>query len=329
MRRLGIELTPEHPTEEVVETAQAAEAAGFDTAFVSSHHFNRDPFVVADRIGRATDLDVGPGVVNPYETHPVSLATRMGTLDETTDGRAVFGIGAGDRSALSNLGYEHDRPLRRVLETFKTAQRLWAGESVDHDGTFTARSAELNFDVGEIPVYVGAQGPHMTRMAAKHADGVLLNASHPRDFEWAADRVEEGLEERPESRGEFDFAAFASVSVAEDEAAARAAARPPVAFIAAGAAAPVLDRHDVDHEAASTVGEHLSNGSFDAAFDAVTERMLDVFCIAGTPKQVGDRVEAVVTYADSFVAGSPLGPDRTAAPTLLAGALGRTSGRDR
>ncbi|WP_257299860.1 5,10-methylenetetrahydromethanopterin reductase [Haloarchaeobius sp. FL176] len=329
MRRLGIELTPEHPTAEVVETAQAAEDAGFDTAFVSSHHFNRDPFVVADRIGQATNLDVGPGVVNPYETHPVSLATRVGTLDETTDGRAVFGIGAGDRSALSNLGYEHDRPLRRVLETFKVAQRLWAGESVDHDGTFTARSAELNFDVGEIPVYVGAQGPHMTRMAAKHADGVLLNASHPRDFEWAADRVAEGLEERPDSRGEFDFAAFASVSVAEDEAAARAAARPPVAFIAAGAAPPVLDRHDVDHEAASTVGEHLSNGSFDAAFEAVTERMLDVFCIAGTPEQVGERVKAVLTHADSFVAGSPLGPDRTVAPRLLAGALGRANGRDR
>ncbi|MFC4406508.1 5,10-methylenetetrahydromethanopterin reductase [Haloarchaeobius iranensis] len=329
MRRLGIELTPEHPTAEIVETARAAEEAGFDTAFVSSHHFNRDPFVVADRIGQATGLDVGPGVVNPYETHSVSLATRAGTLDETTDGRAVFGVGAGDRSALSNLGYEHERPLRRVLETFKVAQRLWAGESVDHDGTFTARNAELNFDVGEIPVYVGAQGPHMTRMAAKHADGVLLNASHPRDFEWAADRVAEGLEERPDSRGEFDFAAFASVSVAEDEAAARAAARPPVAFIAAGTAPPVLDRHDVDHEAASTVGEHLSDGSFDAAFEAVTERMLDVFCIAGTPEQVGERIEAVSTYADSFVAGSPLGPDRTAAPTLLAEALGRTTGRDR
>jgi 5,10-methylenetetrahydromethanopterin reductase len=169
----------------------------------------------------------------------------------------------------------------------------------------------------------------MIRMAAKHADGVLLNASHPRDFEWAADRVAEGLAKRPDSRGEFDFAAFASVSVAAEAAAARAAARPPVAFIAAGAAEPVLDRHGVDHEAAATVGEHLSAGAFDAAFDAVTERMLDAFCIAGTPEQVGERVDEVLTYADSFVAGSPLGPDRSAAPTLLAGALGRAHGRDR
>ncbi|WP_435361041.1 5,10-methylenetetrahydromethanopterin reductase [Haloarchaeobius sp. DFWS5] len=321
--RLGIELTPEHPMDELVATARAAEDAGFDTVFASSHHFNRDPFVVCDRIARETALDVGPGVVNPYETHPVSLASRMGTLDETTDGRAVFGIGAGDRSALSNLGYDHDRPLRRVLETFKVAEQLWAGERVDHDGTFRAQAAELNFDVGEIPVYVGAQGPHMIRMAAKHADGVLLNGAHPRDFAWAANRVAEGLDERPDSRGEFDFAAFASVSVAEDEGAARAAARPPVAFIAAGAADPVLDRHDIDHGAARAVGDALADGDFDSAFGAVTERMLDAFCIAGTPGQVGEQVAAVLEYADSFVAGTPLGPEPTRAPALIAEAIGR------
>ncbi|WP_435344623.1 5,10-methylenetetrahydromethanopterin reductase [Haloarchaeobius sp. HRN-SO-5] len=323
MRRFGVELTPEHPVTELVETARAAEDAGFDTAFVSSHHFNRDPFVVCDRIARETDLDVGPGVVNPYETHPVSLASRVGTLDETTDGRAVFGVGAGDRSALSNLGYEHDRPLRRVLETFQVARRLWAGERVDHEGTFTARSAELNFPVGEVPVYVGAQGPHMIRMAAKHADGVLLNASHPRDFEWAAGRVREGLDERPAERGEFDVAAFASVSVAEDADAARAAARPPVAFIAAGAADPVLARHDVDPDAAAAVGAALGEGDFDSAFDGVTDAMLDAFCIAGTPSEVAERVETVLSYADSFVAGTPLGPDPVSAPGLLAAALGR------
>ncbi|WP_435334881.1 5,10-methylenetetrahydromethanopterin reductase [Haloarchaeobius sp. TZWWS8] len=321
MDRLGIELTPEHPLDELLETARVADDAGFDTLFASSHHFNRDPFLVCDRIARETTLDVGPGVVNPYETHPVSLASRMATLSETTDGRAVFGIGAGDRSALSNLGFEHDRPLRRVLETFKVAQQLWAGERVDHDGTFEATAAELNFDVGHIPVYVGAQGPHMIRMAAKHADGVLLNGSHPRDFEWAADRVDEGLDQRPDGRGEFDFAAFASVSVAEDESAAREAARPPVAFIAAGAADPVLDRHDIDHDAAQTVGEALSAGDFETAFGAVTPAMLDAFCIAGTPEQVGERVAAVMEYADSFVAGTPLGPEPTTAPRLVAEAV--------
>ncbi|KYH27549.1 5,10-methylenetetrahydromethanopterin reductase [Halalkalicoccus paucihalophilus] len=320
----GIEITPEHPVERVGEFGALAEDAGFTTAFASCHYNNRDPFAALSEIARRTDsIELGPGVVNPYEIHPVTLASRVATLDETSDGRAVFGIGAGDASTLSNLGHERDRPLRRVLESFKIAQDLWAGERVTHEGTFTAVDAGLNYDVGEIPVYVGAQGPHMIRMSAKHADGVLLNAAHPDDFEWATEQVEIGLEDRSDSRGEFDFAAFASVSVAEDGDEAREAARPPVAFIAAGAAPPVLDRHDLDGELAEEIGERIGTGAFSEAFSLVSEEMIDAFCIAGTPETVERRVRAITRYADGFVAGSPLGPDIESAIALAGAAIDR------
>lgn len=340
----GVELTPEHPIERVAALGEAAEAAGFDTAFASSHYNNRDPFLALDRIATRTDsIRLGPGVANPYETHPVTLASRVATLDEVSGGRAVFGIGAGDASTLSNLGYDRDRPLRRVLEAFTVARKLWAGERVSHEGTFTATDAGLNYEVrgasttrddgrepgsdaGDgVPVYVGAQGPHMIRMSAKHADGVLLNAAHPDDFAWAADRVEEGLSDRPGSRGEFDFAAFASLSVAEDGDAAREAARPPVAFIVSGAAPPVLDRHGIDAERARAIGDRIEAGEFSEAFEAVTPEMTEAFCVAGTPETVASRVGRILEYADSFVAGSPLGPDLEEAIGLAGAAIDRGS----
>ena len=322
----AIELTPEHPTERVAELAALAEDEGFDIAFASSHYFNRDPFVALSRMADATDeLRLGPGVVNPYESHPVKLAAQTATIDEVSDGRAVFGVGAGDRSSLANLGIERDSPLRRVLETFKLAQDLWDGETVTHEGTFTARDASLNIEPPseEIPTYVGAQGPHMLRMSAKHADGVLINAAHPRDLEWAAGEIEQGLEEREaqsaseraseersDSRdGEFESLAFASVSVAGDETEAREAARPPVAFIAGGAAEPVLERHDIDREAASAVSDSLEQGNLHEAFGHVTPAMIDAFCIAGTTETIADRFEAALEYVDGIVVGSPLGPD--------------------
>ncbi|QGN08245.1 5,10-methylenetetrahydromethanopterin reductase [Halorhabdus sp. CBA1104] len=320
----AIELTPEHPIEDVTRLAERAEATGFDTVFASNHYNNRDPFLTLSAIASATDrIDLGPGVVNPYETHPVRLASRMATLQEVSDGRGVFGIGAGDAATLSNLGVERESPLRRVLETFKVAQRLWAGETVDHDGLFEVSDASLNYEVDAIPVYVGAQGPHMLRMSGKHADGVLVNAAHPRDLSWSADRIAEGEADRPDDRGELDVAAYASVSVADDAQAAREAARPPVAFIAGSAAPPVLDRHDLDRERASAIGDSIQEGDFDTAFEAVTPAMIDAFTIAGTPETVADHLQAAGEYVDSVVVASPLGPDVETAIDLAADALDR------
>ncbi|WP_256686975.1 5,10-methylenetetrahydromethanopterin reductase [Halococcus qingdaonensis] len=306
----GIELTPERPTRRTVDLGERAAQAGFDTIFASHHYNNRDPFAALSLLAdRTDDVRLGPGVTNPYETHPVTLASRVATLDELSDGRAVFGVGPGDPSTLENLSLGERRGLRSVLESFKTAQELWAGERVDHDGTFGAHDAGLNYEVGEIPVYVGGEGPHMCRMAAKHADGLLFNGSHPDDVAWAADQVDQGLDERPDEYGEFDFTAYASVSIAEDGEAAREAARPPVAFIAAGAPPPVIERHGLDGERADAIGEAISAGEFDTAFERVSDAMIDAFCMAGTPETVEKRLSAVLEHADSIVIGSPLGPD--------------------
>jgi len=320
----AIELTPEHPMAQLTDFAVSAESEGFDAVFASHHYNNRDQFMALSSMAQATDeVLLGPGIANPYETHPVTLASRVATLSESSDGRALFGVGPGDKSTIRNLGFDHDDALRRVLETLKVAQRLWDGERVDHDGTFRADDAGLNYEVGGIPVYVGAQGPHMTKMAAKHADGVLYNGSHPKDLAWARDQVDSMLDDRV-AEGEFDLAAYASVSVAEDADTARAAARPPVAFVAAGSPPPVLGRHGIDQDVAGDIGDAISAGEFGEAFGLVTEPMLDAFCIAGTPEDVAERTEALREHADSVVFASPLGPDIEDAISLLGAATDRS-----
>lgn len=322
----GIELTPEHPIDRIGTLGAIAEAAGFDTVLASCHYNNRDPFLALARIALETDeIRIGPAAANPYESHPAVLASRMATLDEACGGRTVLGIGPGDRSTLATLGVDRDQPLQRVLESVDVARRLWAGEQVSHDGTFRVIDAGLNYEARAIPVYVGAQGPDMLRMAAKHTDGVLFNGAHPDDIAWANHRIQEGLADRPPEYGSFDFAAYASVSIADDEAAARDAARPPVAFITGGASPPVLDRHGIDRDQSDAIGEDIATGRFDSAFDRVTERMLEAFSISGTPSQVAADVEAVLGYADSFVVGAPLGPDLDQAIKLAGEAIDRAS----
>jgi len=323
--RRGVELTPERPVEELAGLAARAEGAGFDTVVASCHYNNRDPFVALAGMAAATDdVRLGPGVANPYETHPVKLAGQVATLAEVSGGRAIFGLGAGDRSTLANLGVDRERPLRRVLEAFRVARTLWGGGRVDHDGTFEAHDAGLNFEPpGDLPVYVGAQGPDMLRMAAKHGDGVLVNGAHPRDLAWASERIDEGLAARSPHHGAFETVAYASVSVAEDPEAARAAARRPVAFIAAGAPPPVHQRHGIDADRAAAIGDAIGAGEFGRADELVTDRMLEAFAVAGGVDDVAERVRELRPHVDGVVAAAPLGPNPERAVELAGEALRR------
>ncbi|ESS07028.1 MAG: flavin-dependent oxidoreductase [uncultured archaeon A07HB70] len=327
--RFGVELAPEHPVDRVVDLGVAAEAAGFEDVYLSVHYNNRDPFAALARLAERTDrVGIGPGVANPHDRHPLTLASQVATLDEASGGRARFGIGPGDPTTMQSLDAADDRGLRPVLETFKTLERLWAGERVDHDGAFTAVDAGLNYEPPQgasIPVHVGGEGPQMCRMAAKHADGLLFNGSHPDDLAWARTQVEDGLGERPDGRGPFALAAYASVSVADDDAAAREAARPPVAYITAGMAPPVLDRHGIDPDRADEIGDRLSVGAYSEAFDLVTSAMVDAFCMAGDVETVADRMDRVLDHADGIIVGSPLGPDVDTALDLASEAYSRAT----
>ncbi len=317
----GIELTPEHPITKLVSLSETAETAGFDTVFSSCHYNNRDPFIALDRIAAATSLYIGPGVSNPYLTHPIALASTLATLTEVTDGRVIFGLGAGDRSTLQTLGIDRESPLERVRETIEITREVLDGNTISHDGTFSSAEARLNYSVPyDLPIYVGAQGPQMLRMSAQYADGILVNASHERDFEWATNEIKQGLEHRDRSSAP-DIVAFTSVSIAPSSDAAIEAARPPVAFITGGAPDHVLDRHNIPHDKAHHVGKLIAESRFSDAFDAVTDDMLEAFSITGTPVTVADDLANIAQYVDSIVTAAPLGPDLKEAVPLLGDVL--------
>lgn len=322
--RFGVEVTPDRPISEAVALAKASEHAGIEAVFVSNHFDNRDPALILAQIATQTDsISLGPGVLNPYEAHPARLATHAATLDELSDGRAVLGVGAGDRSTLHALGIEHDRPARRVDETISVCRRLWGGERVDHEGTFSMRDGQLNYSAGEIPIYVGAQGPVMLRMGAAVADGLLVNAAHPRDYQWAREHITAGRERRAPELEPARIAAFASVSVAEDAERARAAARPPVAFITAGAPGETVDRHELDPDRVAQVQAAMAEGEHGRAYELVSPAMLDAFSVTGTPEDVEKRLAALLAEADAVVFGSPLGPDPLDAIEILGGVVDR------
>ncbi len=318
--RWGVELTPDAPVSAIGRLAADVEAVGLDAAFISNHYGNRDPIVALTRCAGETDrIRLGPGVVNPYETHPVRLASQLATLNELSDGRAVFGIGAGDRSTLRTMGIDRDRPLAVVRESIHVVRTLLAGERSNRSGTIETSAASLNYPTDPAPIYLGAQGPQMLAMGASVADGILFNGATLADYHEALPDIRRGIDQRPDDHGPVSVLGFASVSVDEDREEARFAARKPVAYIVAGAPDPIAERHDLDPDAVSAVRDALEANDRESAYDRVTESMIDAFCIAGTPDAVAARLETLTTVVDGIVAASPLGPDRPTAIDLLGG----------
>ncbi|WP_462315098.1 LLM class flavin-dependent oxidoreductase, partial [Methanobrevibacter sp.] len=157
-----------------------------------------------------------------------------------------------------------------------------------------------------IPVYMGAQGPKMLETAGEIADGVLINASNPKDYEAAMPMIKAGLEKA--GAKDFDVGAYTATSIGPDSDAAKNAAKIVVAFIAAGSPPPVIERHGLPDGFNAKMGEFLANGDFGGAIGAVTDEALDAFSVCGTPDEFIPKIEGLAEMGvTQYVAGSPVG----------------------
>ncbi|MDI6859057.1 MAG: 5,10-methylenetetrahydromethanopterin reductase [Methanocellales archaeon] len=311
----GIEFVPDMPLDDLVKHCILAEDHGFDAVWITDHYNNRNVYatlaLVAERTKR---VRLGPGVTNAYQVHPALTASAIATIDKISNGRAMLGIGAGDRTTLASLGIQMDKPVARLREAVEIIRRLLAGERLSFQGNFfKINGAKLSFKCPEIPIYIGAQGPLMLRTASAIGDGVLINASHPLDFKYAMPQVQKGSPKQG-----FDVAAYASFSVDLDEGRAKKAVVPVVAFIAAGAPAPVLERHGIDSTDVAAIKSAFAKGDFKTAFGSVTDQMVDAFSIYGSPDHCIQRIRELHEIGvTQVVVGSPIGPDVSTSIRLI------------
>jgi len=322
MRSFGIEFVPMELFWKTTYYAVQAEHLGYDSIWITDHFNNRNVYVSLAVIANYTEkIRLGPGVTNPDLIHPVMTAQSVASLNEIASGRVICGIGAGDRTTLDMVGTEMKAPLRTVRESVEIIRRQIAREKGEYNGKMfrTSAGARFNFKVNDaIPIYIGAQGPKMLRLAGEIGDGTLINASHPDDIERAVKQIRSGAERGGRSFEELDIAAYTSFSVASSEKKARKPVVPGVAYIVAGSPPTVLERHDIPQEKADGIRKDLADRNWGEAFGAVDEDMIDAFAICGTPEQCIEKIEGLFkTGITHFVTGSPLGPNVRSAINLF------------
>jgi len=146
-----------------------------------------------NRVGR---LRLGVCVTDAGRRNPAVTAQAAATLHLLTRGRAILGIGVGEREGNEPYGVEWTKPVARFEEAIATIRALWdsAGELVSRDSPyFPLRNAVFDLPPyrGKWPeIWIAAHGPRMLRATGRYADGwlpfVLLR---PNDYAQALEAV--------------------------------------------------------------------------------------------------------------------------------------------
>jgi F420-dependent oxidoreductase-like protein len=175
----------------VVEQAHAAEAHGFSLVTVMDHLYQiggvgsedepmLEAWSVLNALARETKaVRLGTLVTGVTYRNPALLAKMVTTLDITSAGRAILGLGAAwNESEHDGYGYEFPRVgerMDRLDEALTIARLLFTEDRPSFEGRHYRIRSALNVpkpvQPGGPPILIGGGGEQRTlRIAAKHAD---------------------------------------------------------------------------------------------------------------------------------------------------------------
>jgi probable F420-dependent oxidoreductase len=171
----------DRPDEEALDVAVAARAGPFDTLWIGEMA-TYDAFALATAVGhRAPGLRLKLGPLALAVRSPVALALGASSVASLTGSEVDIALGASSPAIVAGW---HDRQWAQhalhMRETIECLRPLLAGTRVDYTGSHVrSHGFRLRKPLPDSRIAVGAFGPAMTRVAAQHADEVVLNLVPP------------------------------------------------------------------------------------------------------------------------------------------------------
>ncbi|MGH8987831.1 MAG: TIGR03842 family LLM class F420-dependent oxidoreductase [Acidimicrobiales bacterium] len=296
--KLGLVLQTDPPFTRLVELAQRAESLGFASVWTfDSPVLWQEPFVIYSRILEETDrITVGTMVTNPRSRDLSVTASSFATLNDMYGNRTICGIGRGD-SAVRVIG-ERPTSLSDLAVAVRTIRGLAEGREVELHGT-TVRFPWVRD--GSLPVWVAAYGPKALGVAAREADGVILQIADPFVIRWAVGEVRQAAEAAGRDPATIAVCAAAPAYVGDDVGHQRDQVRwfggmvgNHVADLVArygqgSVAVPEALTAYIEEREGYDYRHHGRAGNPDTEF--VPDDIVDRFCIVGPPERHRERLE--------------------------------------
>ncbi len=163
--------------DDAIAMAVAAEAAGFDSVWVTEHHFTTDGYLsglmplLAAIAARTSRVRLGTNVLLAPLHHPLRLAEDAAVVDLVSHGRLLLGLGIGYRDEeFDALGVPKAERVPRLVEHVATCRAAWTGEPFDFRGqTILSRPVPP----GPPPIWLGSWVDAGIRRAGRLADGYI------------------------------------------------------------------------------------------------------------------------------------------------------------
>jgi probable F420-dependent oxidoreductase len=186
---LGVVLTQQDP-KQIRKTAQAIEAAGFDSIWAGDHISFHVPLIesltLLAFVAAATErIRIGTSVYLLPLRHPTITAKTTAALDVVSGGRFQFGVGVGGEfpPEFEAVGVPVNERGSRANEAIEIIRKLWTGEKVGHEGNHFSFApvalAPKPVQENGPPIIVGGRKPPAFRRAGRLADGYVSHMCSP------------------------------------------------------------------------------------------------------------------------------------------------------
>jgi len=309
-----------------VELVQRADRIGFDSVW-SSEAYGTDAVTPMAYLAAKTErIRLGTSIMQVAGRPPAMCAMQAQTVDAMAGGnRFIAGLGvSGPQIVEGWYGQPWGSPYYRLRDYMQIMLKIFARESpVSHDGREITLpyppDAHGSSGLGKplmsilhpnprLPIFVGAGGPAMTRLAGELGQGLLPLRFAPGSFEEIAPSLVEGFERAGNGKGweGFEIQADVHVTITDDPSEARDALKPQMALYVGGMGAVGKNFHnDVMVKAgfpeeARRIQEHYLKGERREAIAAVPDAFIDRTALIGTPDQIRERYQA---WARSGITG--------------------------
>ena len=196
--KYGVTIFPTDYAISMAELGQAAEDRGFESLWVAEHshipasrrtpfpgggdlpkmyYDVMEPFVALASAAAVTEtLKLATGICLIIQRDPIQTAASVAALDRVSNGRFLFGVGAGwNEEEMENHGTDPKTRFRLMRERIEAMKAIWTESKAEYHGEFVDFDPVMTWpkpvQQPHPPVLVGGGWPQAAVRAIRYGDG--------------------------------------------------------------------------------------------------------------------------------------------------------------